>query len=152
MNVVHFSKEQEMILLYNKLYSFDHDAKSENKEVLEAMSEIDSIIDKNVIKIFDRGMDWPNCKNFIVANEGNFNVRLKKTTKLIYKGEEIDVNKISRKIPLFMKLTGTRIRKSKKHHLVYECGAIMVNIKSRARCMIFGLLSPKEPMAAIAGY
>ena len=47
MNVVHFSKDQEMTPLYNKLYSFDHGAKSENKEVLEAMSEIDSIIAMN---------------------------------------------------------------------------------------------------------
>ena len=35
MNVAHFSKDQEMTPLYNKLYSFDHGAKSENKEVLE---------------------------------------------------------------------------------------------------------------------
>ena len=129
MNVVHFSRDQEMIPLYNKLYSFDHGAKSENKEVLEAMSEIDSIIDKNVTKIFDRGMDRPICRDFIIANEGHFNLRLNKTTKLIYKGEEVAVNQISRKIPLFMKLAATRIQKSKKRQLVYECGAIKVQYK-----------------------
>jgi len=133
MNVVHFSKDQEMTPLYNKLYSFDHGAKSENKEVLEAMSEIDSIIDKDVTKIFDRGMDRPICRDFIVANQGNFNLRLKKTTKLIYKGEEVAVNKISRKVPLFMKLTATRIQKSKKHQLIYECGAIKVQDKIKGK-------------------
>jgi hypothetical protein len=133
MNVVHFSKDQEMTPLHNKLYSFDHGARSENKEVIEAMGEIDSIIDKNVTKIFDRGMDWPICRDFIIANEGNFNLRLKKTTKLIYKGEEMAVNKISRKVPLFMKLTATRIQKSKKHQLVYECGAIKVQYKIKGK-------------------
>jgi len=59
MNVVHFSKDHEMTPLYNKLYSFDHGAKSENKEVLEAMGEVGAIINKDVTKIFDRGMDRP---------------------------------------------------------------------------------------------
>ena len=133
MNVVHFGKDQEMTPLYNKLYSFDHGAKSENKEVLEAMEETGSIIDKNVTKIFDRGMDRPICRDFIIADEGHFNLRLKKTTKLIYKGEEVAVNKISRKVPLFMKLTATRIQKSKKHQLVYECGAIKVQYKTKGK-------------------
>lgn len=91
-----------MTPLYNKLYSFDHGAKSENKEVLEAMGEVEAIINKDVTKILDRGMDRPICRDFIIANEGNFNLRLKKTTKLIYKGEEMAVNKISQKVPLFM--------------------------------------------------
>jgi len=144
MNVVHFSKDQEMTPLYNKLYSFDHGAKSENKEVLEAMSEIDSIIDKDVTKIFDRGMDRPICRDFIVANQGNFNLRLKKTTKLIYKGEEVAVNKISRKVPLFMKLTATRIQKSKKHQLIYECGAIKVQYKIKGKVHDLWLVVTKK--------
>jgi ribosomal protein S4E len=133
MDVVHFSKDGEMTPLYNKLYSFDHGAQSENKEVLEAMNEIGAIIDKNITKIFDRGMDRPICRDFIVANEGNFILRLMKTTKLIYKGEEVAVNKISRKVPLFMKLTATRIQKSKKHQLTYECGAIKVQYKTKGK-------------------
>jgi hypothetical protein len=133
MNVVHFSRDQEMTPLYNKLYSFDHGAKSENKEVLEAIDEIGAIIDKDVTKIFDRGMDRPICRDFIIADKGNFNLRLKKTTKLVYKGEEVAVNKISRKVPLFMKLTATRIQKSKKRQLVYECGAIKVQYKIKGK-------------------
>jgi len=133
MNVVHFSRDQEMTPLYNKLYSFDHGAKSENKEVLEAIDEIGAIIEKDVTKIFDRGMDRPICRDFIIADKGNFNLRLKKTTKLVYKGEEVAVNKISRKVPLFMKLTATRIQKSKKRQLVYECGAIKVQYKIKGK-------------------
>ncbi|NOR75761.1 MAG: transposase [Draconibacterium sp.] len=129
MDVVHFSKDKEMTPLLNKLYSFDHGAKSENKEIMEAIEEVDTIIDKDVTKIFDRGMDRPICRDFIIAGQGNFNLRLKKTTKLIYKGEETPVNKISRKVPLFMELTATKINKSKKHKVAYECGAIKVKYK-----------------------
>jgi hypothetical protein len=129
MNVVRFSKDQEMTPLYNKLYSFDYGAKSENKEVIEAMRETDLIIDKNVTKIFDYGIDRPVCRDLIIADEDNFNLRLKKTTKLVYKGEEMAVNKISSIVTLFMKLKHTRIQKSKKHRLVYECGATKVQYK-----------------------
>jgi len=144
MDVVHFSKDGGMTPLYNKLYSFDHGAQSENKEVLEAMGEIDSIIDKNVTKIFDRGMDRPICRDFIIANEGNFILRLMKTTKLVYKGQEVAVNKISRKVPLFMKLTATRILKSKKRQLVYECGAIKVQYQIKGKLFDLWLVVTKR--------
>ena len=129
MDVVHFSRDHEMNPLFNKLYSFDCGAKSENKEVIGAIEEVGSIIDKDVTKIFDRGMDRPICRDFIVSGAGNFILRLKKTTKLIYKGEETAVNKISRKIPLFMELTATKAGKNKKHKISFQCGAVKVKYK-----------------------
>jgi hypothetical protein len=144
MNVVRFSKDQEMTPQYNKLYSFDHGAKSENKEVLEAMRETGLIIDKNVTKIFDCGIDRPVCRDLIIADEGNFNLRLKKTTKLFYKGHEMAVSKISRIVTLFMKLKHTRIQKSKKHQLVYECGAIKVQYKIKGKVHVLWLVLTKR--------
>ncbi len=76
MDVVHFSKDHEMTPLLNKLYSFDHVAKSENKEVMEAIEEVDSIIDKDITKISDRGMDRPICRDSIIAGDGNFILHL----------------------------------------------------------------------------
>jgi len=144
MNVVHFSKDKEMTPLFNKLYSFDCGAKSENKEVIESIEEINAIVDKDVTKIFDRGMDRPICRDFIIADGGNFNLRLKRTTKLIYKGEEIPVNKISRKVPLFMKLTATRVKKNKKYKLTYECGAIKVKYKIKNKVYDLWLVVTKR--------
>jgi hypothetical protein len=129
MDVVHFGKDQTMTPLINKLYSFDHGAKSENKEVIEAIEQVNSIIEKNVTHIFDRGMDRPICRDFIIEQDKNFILRLNAKTKLIYKGEEVAVNTISKKIPLFMELSATRIQKSKKKLLKYECGAIRVKYK-----------------------
>lgn len=133
MDVVHFSKDHEMNPLLNKLYSFDHGAKSENKEIMEAIEEVDSIIDKDVTRIFDRGIDRPICRDFIIAREGNFILRLKKTTKLIYNGNETPVNKISRKIPLFMKLVATKAGKNKKHKIAFTCGAVKVKYKIKGK-------------------
>lgn len=126
MDVVHFGKGQAMTPLINKLYSFDHGAKSENKEVLEAIEETSSIIEKDVTLIFDRGMDRPICRDFIIGQDKDFIIRLNARTKLIYKGKELPVNEISKKVPLFMELSATKIQKSKKKLLKYECGAIRV--------------------------
>jgi hypothetical protein len=133
MNVVHFSKDQEMTPLFNKLYSFDHGAKSENKEIMEAIQEVDAIIDKDVTKIFDRGMDRPICRDFIISGQGNFILRLKKTTKLIYNGKETPVNKISRKMPLFMELTAIKTKKNKKHKVAFMGGAVKVKYKIKGK-------------------
>ena len=144
MNVVHFSKDQEMTPLFNKLYSFDHGAKSENKEIMEAIEEVDDIIDKDVTKIFDRGMDRLICRDFIIAGQGNFNLRLKKITKLIYKGEETPVNKISRKAPLFMELTAIKTKKNRKHKVVYKCGAVKVKYKIKNKVYELWLVVTKR--------
>jgi len=133
MDVVHFSKDHEMTPLFNKLYSFDHGAKSENKEIIGAIEEVDAIIDKDVTKVFDRGMDRSICRDFIIAGEGNFILRLKKITKLFYNGNETAVNKISRKIPLFMELTATKTGKNKKHKVAFKCGAVKVKYKIKGK-------------------
>jgi len=91
------------------------------------------IIDKDVTKIFDRGMDRPICRDFIIEGESNFILRLKKTTKLIYNGNEIPASKISRKIPLFMELTATKTGKNKKHKVIFKCGAVKVKYKIKGK-------------------
>lgn len=130
LNVLHFGRGQEISPLFNKVYSFDHGAKSENLEILEAIQEVDAIIDKDVTKIFDRGMDRPICRDFIIEQGGHFILRLKKTTKLIYKGEEVAVNQISKKIPLFMKLDAIKMGKNKKRKVSFTCGAMKVKYKT----------------------
>lgn len=129
LDVVHFNRAREMNPLYNKLYSFDHGAKSENLEILEAIKEVDAIIEKDVTRIFDRGMDRPICRDFIIGQNTHFILRLKKTTKLIYKGKEMAVNQISRKIPLFMELDAVKMGKNKKRKVSFKCGAIKVKYK-----------------------
>jgi hypothetical protein len=144
MDVVHFGKDKSMTPLINKLYSFDHGAKSENKEVIEAIEEVNSVIDKDVTHIFDRGMDRPLCRDFIIKQDNNFILRLNAKTKLIYKGEELSVNKISRKVTLFMELSATKIQKSKKKLLKYDCGAIKVKYQIKGKLYDLWLVVTKR--------
>ena len=101
-----------------------------NLEILEAIQEVDAIIDKDITKIFDRGMDRPICRDFVIEQGSHFILRLKKTTKLIYKKEEVAVNQISKKIPLFMKLDAIKMLKNKKRKVSFTCGAVKVKYKA----------------------
>lgn len=129
MNVVHFGKDGEMTPLYNKLYSYDAGAKSENLEVKEIVSTVKESIDRRLKFIYDRGMDRPILREFIITNDNDFILRLKKTTKLLYNGQEMSVNEISKKLPLFMELTALKVKKNKRRKKHYQCGGIKVQYK-----------------------
>jgi len=130
MNIVHFGKDSEMTPLYNKLYSFDHGARSENLEVIKAVETVKATISKSLKFIYDRGMDRDILRDFIIENNDEFILRLKKTTKLLYRGKEVSVNTISKKLPLFMELSAKKIKKSKKVKQHFSCGAIKVQYKT----------------------
>lgn len=130
MDVVHFGRDGEMTPLYNKLYSFDCGARSENLEVKEAVSMVKESIDKKVKYIYDRGMDREILRDFIIGSGDGFILRLKKTTKLLYKGKETSVNAISKKLPLFMELWAMKVKKSKRFRQYFKCGAVKVQYKA----------------------
>jgi hypothetical protein len=119
-----------MTPLYNKLYSFDCGARSENLEVKEAVSMVKESISKKVKYIYDRGMDREILRDFIIGSGDDFILRLKKTTKLLYKGKETSVNTISKKLPLFMELWAMKVKKSKRARQYFQCGAVKVQYKS----------------------
>ena len=126
MDIVHFGKDGEMTPLINKLYSFDKGAKSENLEVKEVVEIIRENIEKRLTYIYDRGMDRAILRDFIIANEDSFILRLKKTTKLLYRGKELKVSDIAKKLSLFMELSATKIKKNKRIKKQYSCGAVKV--------------------------
>ncbi len=129
MNIVHFNKNGEMTPLYNKLYSFDHGARSENLEVINALKMIQESLSKRLKFIFDRGMDREILKKFIIRQCEGFILRLKKSSKFIYNGEEVSVDKISRNVPLSKRMSAIKIRKNKKVVRTFQCGAVKVQYK-----------------------
>jgi hypothetical protein len=62
------AKTRNWHYIYNNLYSFVQGAKRENMEVLEAIKEVNTAIDKNVASICYRGMDRPVCRDFTIEN------------------------------------------------------------------------------------
>lgn len=133
MNIVHFGKDMEMTPLFNKLYSFDHGARSENLEVIEAVKTIITSIEKRLKYIFDRGMDRNILRDFIVKEGFDFILRLKKNTKLYYKNQEMSIPQIARKVPLFMDLSAEKVKKNRRHKKQYSCGAVKVQYKAGSK-------------------
>ena len=129
-NIIHFDKHGDITPLFNKLYSFDAGAKSQNLEIIEAVKLTKENICKRVKFVYDRGMDNPILRKFIIKNcEDDFALRLKKNTKLIYKGDELAVNEISKKVSLSLNLSIVKIKKNKKAQRNYDCGAVKVQYR-----------------------
>ena len=130
MNAIHFSKEEIITPLYSKLYSFDHGAKSENFEVQEAIKMLTQSIKKSVINLFDRGFDRPLLRKFILSNVEKFILRLNYNTKLIYKGNELSLKAITKKITLDKTLKATKAGKNGKPYMrTYKAGAVRVQMR-----------------------
>ena len=145
MNIIHFDKHGDITPLFNKLYSFDAGARSANLEVINAVKLIIANVSKRVKYVYDRGMDNPILRKFIIQEcDEDFALRLNKTTKLFYKGQEIAVNKISKKVPLFMKLTAIKIKKNKTVERIYDGGAIKIQYKIRGKCYDLWLVITKK--------
>ncbi len=145
MNIVHFDKNGDITPLLNKLYSFDAGAKSQNLEVINAVTLIKENVSKRVKYIYDRGMDNPILRKFMIKDcDEDFALRLNKTTKLIYKGQEVAVNQISKKVPLFMRLSTIKIKKTKRVERFYDCGAIKVQYKINGKLYDLWLVITKK--------
>ncbi len=129
MNIVHFNKDGELTPLYNKIYSFDHGAKSENFEVIEAVKMIKENLTTELKFIFDRGMDREILRNFIISQCSRFILRLKKTSKFIYNGEELSADQIAKKVTLSKQMTAVKIKKNRKVIRTFKCGAVKVQYK-----------------------
>ena len=130
MNIVHFSKGGELMPLYNKLYSFDCGAKSENNEIKNAVKMIESHFSKKLTYIFDRGMDREILREFICKHCGHFILRLKKSTQFILNGKELTVDRIAQKVAKQKKMSVVKISKNKKSIRTFNCGAVKVQYKN----------------------
>lgn len=122
MDVIHFSKHGEICPLYNKIYSFDAGAKSQNMEVMDAVKKVGEL-DKNLCYIYDRGMDTSILKEFVIAQGDEFVLRLKKSSSLEFKGKPMSVKEIGKKVNLTQELTAVKIKKNRKVVRHFSAGA-----------------------------
>ena len=66
-------------------------------------------------------------KDFFIGKCSQVIIRLKKNTKLLYKGQEIQVNQLVKKIDFSLTQKVTKIKKNKPVWSYYQLGAIPVN-------------------------
>ncbi|QZT37086.1 transposase [Halosquirtibacter xylanolyticus] len=94
--------------------------------------------------MFDRGYDRQIFKDHIVSQQSNFIIRLKKNTKLEYKGKEVTVSTIGTKIPFFMELTANKTGKNKSKQICFQCGALKVKYRIKQKEYELRLVTTKR--------
>ena len=117
LNINAVSSEKEIIPLFSRSYSYEMGALSSNKEIKDASNFILSRVDAAAMWVFDRGADNKILKEYFITELDQFVLRLKKTSKFIYKNEEIRVDQVSNKIKLIDK---TKVMKSRKNTRVQK--------------------------------
>jgi hypothetical protein len=112
----------EIVPLYHSLYSQDApDFKSENDEILKAISMISGYTDKRGIWVIDRGGDRDTLFRPLLKNEQRFIIRLVGTRDLIYKHTAKNALELAKVCPCPYNDTVTRIDKGKEklYHIQY---------------------------------
>lgn len=130
-NIVNCYKEIKPI--YSKAYSFEMGAKSENSEIKYAANFIKNILGNIGIWVLDRGADRTILKDYFVSMVEQFILRLKRNTTVNYKGEDIRVDKLSKKLKFNQKQIVIKVKKNKRVKETYELAIteIIYTIKNK---------------------
>lgn len=152
MNIISINKEKVITPLYNKLYSFAKDTLSENNEIIMGIAIVREIIQKSVTWVMDRGADRPILIEYFLKNVLRFIIRLTKRRRLEYKGEELPVNEISKKVKLKYKLKAEKIKKNKIKTVIFLGGATKVRYNYKGEMVDLWLVVTKRENGGYAWF
>lgn len=127
LNINAIDTHKEITPLYSKAYSYEMGALSSNNEIKKAVREVKEHIGDKGCWVFDRGADNNILKDFFVSECSQTIIRLKRNTKLSYKGTEQKVSQLVKKINFSLTQTVTKIKKDKPVLKDYELGAIPIS-------------------------
>jgi hypothetical protein len=127
LNINAINNIKEITPLYSKAYSYEIGALSSNNEIKKAVRDVQDHIDDKGCWVFDRGADNAILKDFFISECSGVIIRLKRNTKLSYKGEEKQVNQLVREVDFSVTQEVVKIRKDKPVIRRYDIGAISIN-------------------------
>jgi len=128
LNINAVSSEKEITPLFSRSYSYQMGALSSNKELKKASEFILKRIDSSAMWVLDRGADNNILKEYFITEVDQFIIRLKKTSKFIYKNEEIRVDQLSNKIQLLHQKKVMKSRKNTRVQKEYYLGLAAVHL------------------------
>lgn len=127
LNINAINAHREITPLHSKAYSFEMGALSSNNEIKNAVRGVKHHIAEKGCWVFDRGADSQILKDFFFEECSQAIIRLKKNTKVDFKNQAIQVNKLVGKIHFSITQSVTKIKKDKPVTRQYELGAIPVS-------------------------
>ena len=119
-------------------------ALSNNNEIKKAVRDVKNHIDNKGCWVFDRGADTGILKDFFFDECSQVIIRLKKNTKLSYKGVEYKVHQLVKKTNFSIPQTVTRIKKDKPVLKSYQLGAIPVSYTIAGVTQALWLVTSKD--------
>ena len=107
-------------------------ALSSNNEIKKAVREVEGNLKEKGCWVFDRGADNGILKGFFLEEANQCIIRLKKNTKLLYKGQNLTVSQIGQRAKPITCEKITKFKKGKPVVVVYEVATV------RAICELEG--------------
>jgi hypothetical protein len=127
LNINVINNLREITPLYSKAYSYEMGALSSNKEIKNAVSDVDSHLQGKGCWVFDREADSRILKDFFIEETQQCIIRLKQNTKLGYKNQELKVSQIAQRMEYAITQNVIKIKKNKPVVQSYELGAVRVS-------------------------
>lgn len=127
LNINAINNSKEITPLFSKAYSYEIGALSSNNEIKKAVRDVQDHIQDKGCWVFDRGADNVILKDFFISTCAGVIIRLKRNTKLSFKGEEKQVNQLVREVDFSITQEVIKIRKDKPVIRRYDIGAISIN-------------------------
>lgn len=144
LNINAINNHKEITPLYSKAYSYQTGALSSNNEIKSAVKNVDAYLQGKGCWVFDRGADNAILKDFFTTECSRCIIRLKRNTKLIYKGNPAKVSQIAHRIQYLCTQSVTKIKKNKPIVKTYELAAVKVQDNSRGNLKALWLVISKD--------
>lgn len=144
LNINAINSHKEITPLYSKAYSFEMGSLSSNHEIKCAVKAVDTHLQGKGCWVIDREADSEILKDFFTTQCTRCIIRLKRNTKLIYKGEPISVEQIAKKARFLCTQSVTKIKKDKPTVKTYLLAAVKVQDKSKGRVKDLWLVISKD--------
>lgn len=125
-NINAINTHREITPILSRAYSYEMGALSSNNEIKKAVTRITKRLDDKGCWVIDRGGDIGILKDFFVTQTPRCIIRLKRNTKLYYKGEELKVSQIAQRTTSIISQNITKIKKDKPKVETYQLTAVRV--------------------------
>lgn len=144
LNINAINSHKEITPLYSKAYSFEMGALSSNNEIKCAVQAVDAHLQDKGCWVIDREADNEILKDFFTTQCTRCIIRLKRNTRLIYKGEPVKVSQIAHRIQPLCTQSVTKIKKDKPVLRTYELAAVKVLDNSKGKTKVLWLVISRD--------
>lgn len=125
-NVTAINGLKEMAPLYSKAYSYEMGTLSSNREIKDAVGTVGAHLQDKGCWVVDRGADNGILKDFFVSLPQDFIIRLKRNTKLCYKGESLKASQIANRVNFETVQKTVKIKKDRQIVKEYLLAAVRI--------------------------